>query len=460
MKGKALEEQNKANQLKEWDKKHFLHPTSPLRAQQENGPAHVFTEGKGIYLTDVDGKRYIDGLSALWNVNLGYGRSDIAEAAKEQMETLPFVSSFNNYSNEPAIRLSRKIAEVSPGDLTVSFFTSGGSESNETAFKLIRYYWKLKGHPERRKVISINRAYHGVTMGATQATGMDTFSEFATAPAPDFLQAKPFLTECEQGDKNHPDYEHSIRGVIEREGAETVAAVIVEPIQGAGGVNVPPPGYLQALRDLCDEHGIFMISDEIICGFGRTGTLFGMENWDVIPDMMTVAKGITSGYIPLGAVVMKEDFRDELSDLSDGVLFHGFTYSGHATSCATALKTIEILEKDKIISHTKEMEAVVLEGFKKLEKQHPYVTNIRSVGLLGGFDLFKDPSSSTPFDPEDEAAPFVAKECNRRGLIVRPVVYKGANTISFAPPLVTEKKQIEEVMTIFSEAVSAFEKNR
>lgn len=450
--------QTHTEQLKEWDRNHWMHPTTSVREHLENGSAHTFVKGEGVYLTDINGNKYFDGISSLWNVNLGHGRKELAEAAKKQMEELPFASSFNNFSNEPAIKLSRKIAELTPGDLNVSFFTSGGSESNESAFKMIRQYWKLKGQPKRTKIISLQKGYHGVTLGATRATGMENFNTFGTSHAPGFLNAVPYLTECEKGDKTHPNYENSIRGVIEREGEDTIAAVMMETIQGAGGVNFPPEGYLKAVRELCYEYGIFMIADEIICGFGRTGKMFGVENYDIVPDFMTVAKGITSGYIPLGAVIMKESFRDELAELTDGVLFHGFTYSGHPTSCAVGLKTLEIIESENIVSHVKEMEAVVKDEFKRLKINHSNVTNERCLGLLAAFDVFKDPEANIPFEPEEGAAPLVSKICGELGLIVRPMMYKGANSIAFAPPLTSTEYEIKEAFAIFSEALTRFEK--
>lgn len=449
---------SKTEELIEWDQKHFMHPTSSVKEHQKNGPAHIFTKGEGIYLTDIDGKQYIEGVSSLWNVNLGYGRRELAEAAQNQMNTMPYSSSFNNYSNEPAIRLSRKISELAPGDLNVTFFTSGGSESNESSFKIIRQYWKLKGQPERTKIISLQKGYHGVTLGATRATGMDNFNTFGTSFAPGFLQAEPYMIEAEKGDKTQPNYENSIRGVIEREGADTIAAVIMEPIQGAGGVNIPPEGYLKAVRELCDEFGIFMIADEVICGFGRTGKMFGVENSGVIPDFMNIAKGITSGYIQLGGVVMKDSFRDELANLTEGPLFHGFTYSGHPTACAVGLKTLEIIEQENIVAHVQEMEAVVKEGYKYLKDNHPYVTNDRCAGLLSAFDLFKNPETNTPFNPQEAAAPLFGKECEDRGLIIRPIMYKGANTIAFAPPLISSKSEIEDCFNIMSKAMTAFDK--
>lgn len=353
--------------LMELDKKHYLHPTSSLKQQQEQGPKYIFTEGKGIYLTDGYGDQYIDALASLWNVNIGHGRKELGEVASEQMAKLAYSSSFNNLSHEPVILLSEKLASLTPGDINVFFYTSGGSESNDTAFKLVRYYWKLKSQPEKKKIIGLELGYHGVTVAASSATAIRQFQEMAPGKAPDFLHAAAHKTNCELGDRNDPDFAKSIRGIIEREGKDTIAAIILEPVQGAGGINIAPEGYLQAVRQLCDEYGILMIVDEVICGFGRTGEMFGVDNWDVVPDIMSMAKGITSGYVQLGAVGITERLRNELAELSDDVLFHGFTYSGHPTACAVALKNIEIIENENLVEYTKQMEAVFLEGFKYLE---------------------------------------------------------------------------------------------
>lgn len=450
--------QDMIGQLREWDKNHFMHPTSSIKQHQMNGPSNIFVKGEGIYLTDIYGKQYVDGLSGLWNVNLGHGRKELVEAAKVQMDTLPYVSSFNNNSNEPAIRVARKVAEMTPEDLNVVFFTSGGSESNESTFKIIREYWKLKGQPERTNIISLKKGYHGVTLGATRATGMDTFNQFGTSYAPGFVQATGYFLECERGNKSHPHYDQSVRGVIEQLGPETVAAIIMEPVQGAGGLNFPPKGYLSAIRKLCDEYGIFMVADEIVCGFGRTGKMFGVENENVVPDFMTVAKGISSGYIPLGAVIMKESFRDELAKLTDGVLFHGFTYSGHPVSCAVALKTLEIIEDENIVSHVKEMEQVVKDGFDMLKEKHKNVTEERCIGLLSAFNLYADRETKTPFAPEKMAAQVFSDICRKNGLIVRAMMYRGDNSIGFAPPLITTKEEVERCIEILSDSLTEFGK--
>lgn len=449
----------KIKELKELDRKYHFHPTTSIKQHQENGPSYIFTEGKGVYLTDVYGDQYIDGLASLWNVNIGHGRQELGEVAKEQMGKLAYSSSFMNLSHEPVIRLSEKLVSMTPGDLNVCFYTSGGSESNDTAFKFVRHYWKLKGQPERKKIIGRERGYHGITIGATSATGISQFQDMATAKAPDFLHAAaPFQTNCELGDKSDPAYETSIRGLVEKEGPETIAAIIAEPVQGAGGINIPPDGYLQAVRKICDEYGILMIADEVICGFGRTGKMFGVDNWDVKPDVMTVAKGITSGYVQLGAMIITESLRDELTEISEDLFFHGFTYSGHPTACAVAIKNLEIIEEEGIVANTKQMEAELLKGFKYLEDTHSMVTKSRALGLLGAFELYKDPETNKPFAPSIMAAQKVVQECFKRKLVVRPITYGGTNIIGMSPPLIINKEEIEKMIHIFSDAITAFEK--
>lgn len=443
------------DRLKKLDKMHFLHPTSSIKEHQENGPIAIFVEGDGIYLTDVNGDVYIDGMSSLWNVNVGHGREEIGEVAKAQMGKLQYTSSFNNFSNESVIELSAKVASMTPGNLNVCFYTSGGSEANDTAFKLVRHYWKLKGQPERRKIISRERGFHGITVGATSATAIGEFQDMATAKAPDFLHSSAkFSTNCELGDKSDPDYEKSMRGIIESEGPETIAAVILEPVQGAGGVRIPPEGYMQAVRKLCDEYGVLMIADEVICGFGRTGKPFGVDNWNVVPDLMTIAKGFTSGYAQLGAVVLKESLRDELAELSTGTFFHGFTYSGHSTACAVAMKNIEIVEEEDLTGNAKRMETELRKGLEYLETNLPGVTNSRALGLLGGIDLKVERDKEDSLKP-GMLAQRVVEECFKRKLILRPINYGGKDTIVMAPPLIISKEQIGKMINILYDSISS-----
>ncbi|GAA0440314.1 aspartate aminotransferase family protein [Lentibacillus halophilus] len=450
--------ESKVNELTELDKEHYLHPLTPPKMQYEQGPPIIVSEGNGVYVKNESGDTFIDGMSMLWNVNLGHGQEELGDAAKEQMKTLAFSSSFNGYSHEPAIRLSQKIASMAPEDMNVVFFTSGGSEANDTAFKLAKYYWKLKGQSSRNKVISLSRGYHGVAQGSTSATGITEFNSLVGPKSPDYLHAEPHLLDCELGDRSHEDYHKSVRGIIEQEGPENIAAIILEPIMGAGGVFTPPEGYLQALRDLCDEKDVLMITDEIICGFGRTGKNFGVDNWNVTPDMLTFAKGSTSGYIPLGGVVMREKIRDEMVK-TDDVLFHGFTYSGHPTSCAVALKNLEIIERDNVMDNVNNMEQVFKAELQKLEDNHPHVTKSRAVGLLGAFELYADRDKEKPFDPETGASFQVVDECFKRNLILRSIDWNGSNIVAIAPPLIANKEEIEEIFKIIDEGLTAFEQS-
>ncbi len=449
---------NKKAELVELDKKHFLHPTSSIQDQQQSGTPLIFTEGKGIYLKDIEGDTYIDGMSSLWNVNIGHGRKELSDAASEQMTNLAFSSTFSGFSHEPAIRLAKKLADLAPENLNVSFFTSGGSEANDSAIKLIRHYWKVKGFPERKKIITRSRGYHGVSMGATSATGIPEFHAMTTSLAPDFIYAPaPYIVEGPFTDEDLMNSAKEVRNIIEVEGPETIAAFMAEPIQGAGGIIVPPEEYFQEIRNICDEYGVIFLADEVITGFGRTGKMFGMENWNVVPDVMTLAKGISSAYVPLGAVMINDHIHDELVKYSKGTLFHGFTYSGHPVGCAVGLKNIELIEEEKLVENAAQMGVELEKGLKTLEEKHWSVGRVRNVGLLGAFELLKDKEKNERFDASEGVAKKVVKECLDRKLIVRPVTYEGTDIIAISPPLSINKEEVEKVISIFDEAVSAVE---
>jgi len=430
------------SELVELDKKHFLHPTSNIQQQQENGPAKIFTSGEGIYLTDIDGKKYIDGFSCLWNVNVGHGRQELGEIAKEQMSSLGFSSAFGTFSHEPAIRLSAKIADKAPESLNTVFFTSGGSEANDSAFKMVRNYWKLKDKPSKKKIVSRRTSYHGVAMGATSATGLKPFRDFTTSLAPDFhyVESTP----------------ESLLKFIEDEGADTIAAFISEPVQGTGGVHPAPSNYFKEIRKICDENDILFIADEVITGFGRTGTYFGMENYDVVPDLMSLAKGITSGYLPLGGVVISDEIMNTFKEKTQGNFMHGYTYSGHPTATAVALKNLEIIEDENLVENAKKMGDYMLESFKQLSKTHSIVGEVRTIGLMGAIEIVKDKNKNERF--ENPLSPTLLKEVTNRGLLCRAVTYEEADILIFAPPLIITKKEIDEMIDILNKSLYAIEK--
>jgi adenosylmethionine-8-amino-7-oxononanoate aminotransferase len=428
-------------ELQELDKKHFLHPSSSIKQHHEEGPAIIFSEGSGIYLKDIHGNTVIDGLSCLWNVNIGHGRQELGQVAMEQMSKLAYSSCFTTFSHEPAIRLTAKIAELAPGDLNTVFLTSGGSESNDTAFKLVRHYWMLKGKPEKKKIVSRKRSYHGVAMGATSATGLDAFRTFTTSLAPDFYPIDNYSVEA-------------FKDFIESEGADTIAAYISEPIQGTGGVIFPPENYFKEIKALCEEHDILFIADEVITGFGRTGTYFAVEQFGIVPDLLCFAKGVTSGYQPLGGVIVSQAIHKDLIELSEGTFFHGYTYSGHPTACVVALKNIEIIEREHLVENAKAMGKELYKGFLELQKKHPIVGDVRTFGLLGAIELVEDQKTNKRFS--EPVAPVFVADLLKRGLVCRGITYEGADSLVFAPPLIITREQIGEMISILDDAFTAF----
>ncbi|MFD1707433.1 aspartate aminotransferase family protein [Siminovitchia sediminis] len=448
----------------EKDRKYHLHPTTPLKANFEQGPTVFMERGEGIYLYDFEGKKYIDGLASLWNVNIGHGRKEIAEVAKEQIEKLAYSHSFNRFSHDKVVQLAEKVASIAPGDLNVCQFTSGGSESNESAFKLVRHYFQLKGMPAKNKILSRYRGYHGVSLGATGATGIPAFRQMAGPPMVEgFIHAKaPYCYRCEscQPECNGECAIDSILNVIREEGPETIAAIIVEPIQGAGGVIVPPQGYMKKVREICNQYGLLMIADEVITGFGRTGKWFGMQREDVVPDIMTVAKGITSGYIPLGGVVISEKLHREMVDLSDQskVFAHGFTYSGHPTACAVAMKNIEIMEEEKLPENAYNLEGFFREGLEAIKESSPIVGNVMSRGLIASLEFVQDKDSKKAFDPSAQVAQRVFESALKRGLITRAIAIDHTDIIAMCPPLNITKEQISDLLQILEDSVQEVSK--
>jgi len=442
----------------ELDRRHHLHPSTPIKNNFDNGPLAVMEKGEGIYLYDIDGKKYIDGLSSLWNVNIGHGRKELAEVAEKQMSQLAYSHSFNGLTHKNAVLLAEKVASLAPGDLNVCHFTSGGSESNDTVFKLIRHYFKLKGKPEKYKIIARERAYHGISMGATSATGIPMFREMGGPLAEGFVHVKaPYCYRCVDCEPEcHCECAiDSMIQKIKQEGPETIAAIIVEPIQGAGGVIVPPQGYLKRVREICDEYGILLVADEVITGFGRTGKWFGMEHDQVVPDFMTIAKGITSGYIPLGGVVVSDRIHKDLVSISNefSPLPHGYTYSGHPTACAVALRNIEIMERENLVQNSYEMGHYLKAGLERVMENSPIIGNVMAKGLIASVELVEDKDSKKSFDPSKRVAAQVFGAAFKKGLITRGIAFNGTDIIALCPPLIINKEQINQTLDILESAI-------
>lgn len=443
---------DEVSRLLELDRTHWLHPQGDLDAPPGTVPQLLLTRGSGATVSDAEGRTYIDGLASLWNVNVGHGRTELADAAAAQMRELAYTSAYGGFGTPAAINLASKLAELAPGDLEVTFFASGGAEANDTAYKIARLYQVLRGEPKRTKIVSRLRDYHGLTYGAMGATGLPNFWKNFEPLAPGFLHA-PAPDPYRFSGEGSPGvgYADALEKVVLEAGPETVAAVVVEPVQGAGGVIVPPADYLPRLRQICDRHGLLLIADEVITGFGRTGRWFGVENWNVEPDLLIFAKGVTSGYLPLSGVMLTRGVHDVLRSLK-GAFAHGFTYSGHATACAVALRNLQILEEEKLVERVADLGRRLQDRLQEL-RRHEMVGDVRGIGLLAAVELVRDRSSKESF----EAAPATARKVWLRamaeGVMVRPI--SPGDVIAICPPFVISEEQLDRLVEVLDEAIAA-----
>lgn len=435
--------------LQEQDK-HQLHP---LQHPKTHADPLVIERGEGVYLYTADGRKILDGMAGLWNVNVGYGREELAQAAYDQMKRLAFTSNFAGMTNIPATELANKLSGYAYPDLKTTFFTSGGSESNDSAFKIARYYWKRMGKPEKYKVIARKLAYHGITMASTFATGIERYHKMFGPAVPGFVHVAPpypyrFEGEIKDGETIGTAAARLIEEAILREGADTVAAVIAEPVQGVGGVIVPPEDYFPRVREICDRYGVLLIADEVITGFGRTGAMFGLTRYGIQPDILSFAKAITSGYQPLGGNQISDAIYDTIQSAPDtDSWMHGYTYSGHATACAVALRNIELIENEKLVERAQTMGARLYAGLQTL-KDFPFVGDVRGIGLINGVELVADRETRAA-DPALAAK--VTKMCQDRGLRTRNV----ASTLAFAPPLTITEEEVDEIVRILGSVMDS-----
>ena len=433
------------------DQQCYLHPTSSIRALQDKG-AKVISRAKGSKIYDSAGKEYIDGTASLWYSAVGHGREEIARAAAEQITTLDAYHTFNEFTNEPATLLAEKVAGMVPIPGAKIFFTSSGSEANETLIKVARYYWHVMGKDSKDIIISRGKAYHGVSSGAMMATRLPGFHEgFAPLSSGFETIEPPYCYYCPWG-KDYPGCSLECAEALEEKiaelGADRVAAFIAEPVMGTGGVIVPPPGYYQRVSQICQKNDVLFIDDEVICGFGRTGDkMFGIEHWDgVIPDAMTLAKGITSGYVPLGAAVVSDKIFKALE--SRDRFYHGFTYSGHPLACRVGLVNIDILERENLKTRAAEMGQRLVEGIRALDLEA--VGEVRGMGLMVGVDLVKDRAGREKFSAP--LAPRVVEIAYEKGLITRPLA---GDILQFSPPLVITEEEIDIIIEIIGPAIKA-----
>ncbi len=437
------------------DHEHLIHP---LHQAAEHLDPLIFSGGHGAILIDDQGREYLDGLSSLWNVNVGHGRRELAEAAFAQMTSLAYASSYVGFSNHPAIQLAARLVQLAYPNMSGVYFTTAGAESNETAFKMARFYWKVRGRPDKVKVISRTHAYHGVTMAAMSATGLPAYHRMFAPLVPHFVQIPapypyrwPAGADC--GLEAAQLLEHAILG----EGPETVAAFIAEPVIGAGGVIIPPATYFPRVRAICDRYEVLFIADEVITGFGRTGRWFALEHWGTHPDIVTFAKGVTSAYLPLGGVIVSRPIHQAIADApSDMRFMHAATYSGHPTCCAVGLANLDIVEREGLVARVAEVGKEFLAHLKTLEEL-PAVGDVRGLGLLGGVELVREKRTK---EPALGMGAKVLREARRRGLVTRIRSGSGGpnpigDTICLAPPFVTTSAQIGQIVRILRESIRA-----
>lgn len=430
-------------ELQALDAAHHMHPFTANGALAQKG-ARIITRAEGVWLTDSDGHRIIDGMAGLWCVNVGYARKDMAAAAARQMEELPYYNTFFQTSHVPAIALAARIAELAPGDLNQVFFACSGSEANDTNLRMVRQYWALKGQPERSIVISRKNGYHGSTMGGGSLGGMSAIHAQGGLPIPGIVHIDQPHWYLEGGDMTPEDFGLARARQLEEKilelGADKVAAFIAEPIQGAGGVIVPPATYWPEIQRIVDKYGILLIVDEVITGFGRTGNWFGSQTYDIAPDIMTVAKGLSSGYLPISGVMLGSRIADVLVESGDW--HHGFTYSGHPVSAAVALKNLEIMEREGLVEKVAKDTGPYLKHQLATLADHPLVGEVRSFGLLGAIELVKDKKTRARWEPPGTAGGICRDHCISSGLLMRACV----DTMVMSPPLVISRAEIDELV--------------
>ncbi len=442
----AVVEERSQAEWQDLDRDHYLHPFTDHKDLREK-KSRIITRADGVYIYDADGNEILDGMSGLWCVNVGYGREELVEAAARQLRELPYYNSFFQCAHPPSIELSRTLKDISQPQFNNVFFAGSGSESNDTIVRMVRRYWDILGEPDKQTIISRDNAYHGSTMAGASLSGMKPMHRQGGLPIPGIVHIdQPYWFGSDRSlspEEFGLEAARALEKKIEELGVATVAAFIGEPIQGAGGVIVPPDTYWPEIQRICEEYGILMITDEVITGFGRLGEWFGADYFDVKPDLMAFAKGVTSGYLPLGGVMVSDRISRVLVE-QGGEFFHGYTYSGHPAACAVAIENIRIMQCEHLIDRVKtDIGPYLQERWQRLG-EHPLVGETRMVGLMGALELVSDKKSLERFD-EDKGAGKVCRDLLlENGLVMRAV----GDTIVVAPPLILTHEQADELVDI------------
>ena len=429
-------------QWQEIDSAHHLHPFTDYKSLAKEG-SNIIVKADGVYLTNTDNKQFLDAMSGLWCVNVGYGRKILADVAYKQMQELPYYNSFFKTATAPSIELAQQLAEISPGDLNHAFFSSSGSEANDTVVRMVRRYWDLKGQPNKKTFISREYAYHGSTMTGMNLGGMTAMHEQG-GMMPGFAHVMPPYW-YKYGQEMSPEEfgiftANKIEEKILELGPENIAAFIGEPIQGAGGVIIPPETYWPRVQEICSKYDILIVVDEVICGFGRTGNWFGSDTYGINPDIITMAKGISSGYIPLSGIMVGKRVSDVLID-EGGEFYHGYTYSGHPVACAVAIENLKIIREENLIENSKNTSVYLNEKMKEIA-DHPLVGEVRMKSYIGCVELVKDKEKGIMFEDTGKVGTICRDYCIENGLIMRAV----RDGMIFCPPLIFSKNHIDELV--------------
>jgi len=448
----TLPARNTTTWWRESDIRHHLHPFTDTKGLAEDGGARIITAAEGATLTDSEGAKMLDGMAGLWCVNIGYGRKELAEAAHRQMLELPYYNTFFKTATPSSVELAEKLVEITPEGLNHVFFGSSGSEANDTIVRAVRHFWNLEGQPSKKTFISRTYAYHGSTMASVSLGGMSAMHAQADLPLPGFVHVMPPYWYDFGGDLTPEEFGLTAASAVEDKilelGADNVAAFIGEPIQGAGAVIIPPESYWPEVQRICRKHDVLLIVDEVICGFGRTGHMFASEYYGLKPDLMTLAKGITSGYLPLSAAMIGDRVADTLIS-KGGEFYHGFTYSGHPVACAVALANIKIIEDEKLVQRSHDETGPQLAERLAELAAHPIVGEVRSLGLIGAVEIVKDKARRSHFDDLGATGTLCRDHCMAGGLVLRAV----RDVMVMSPPLSITTAEIDQMIDILRQAL-------
>ncbi len=438
-------------ELQALDAAHHMHPFTD-GAEINAAGAKVITRAEGVTLTDSEGNEYLDGMAGLWCVNLGYGRKELAQVAAAQMEQLPYYNTFFQTTHPPVVALAAKLAQLAPGDLNHVFFAGSGSEANDTNIRMVRHYWAAQGKPDKKVIISRENAYHGSSMGSASLGGMRAMHAQGGMPIPDVTHIDQPFWYGEGGDMSPEEFglarARALEVEIDRIGESKVAAFIAEPIQGAGAVIIPPETYWPEIQRICDQREILLIADEVICGFGRTGNWFGSQTFGIRPDIMTIAKGLSSGYVPIGGSIVSDHVAQVIDNA--GEFIHGYTYSGHPVACAVALENLRILEEEGIVVNAANVAGPYLAERWHALGEHPLVGETRICGMMAAMELTPDKANRAPFQSEaGEVGLRCRTNCFANGLIMRHV----RDSMIISPPLIMQKPDIDKLYDLALKAL-------